>query len=165
MQSPLKAVVIGAGWAGKGHVSALRSAGVDVVAICARDSGNLKKTASSLNFPHASSDWRSVLRTTQPDIVTIATPPLLRGEIVTEAAALGIHVACEKPLAMTAEAGARMVKAVSSSGVRHAYAATQSYDPTVDWISTLIRDGLIGTPKAIEVSTHLSLFHADSPWT
>ena len=32
---PLRAVVIGAGWAGEGHTRALQACGIEVVAICA----------------------------------------------------------------------------------------------------------------------------------
>jgi glutamyl-tRNA reductase len=32
----LRAVVIGTGWAGEGHTTALREAGVDVMAMCGR---------------------------------------------------------------------------------------------------------------------------------
>jgi predicted dehydrogenase len=37
MSDKVRAVVIGAGWAGEGHVVALRRCGVEVVAICARE--------------------------------------------------------------------------------------------------------------------------------
>ena len=45
MKQPLRTVVIGAGWAGEGQTKALRYAGVEVVAICARQSAVVQQVA------------------------------------------------------------------------------------------------------------------------
>jgi predicted dehydrogenase len=65
------------------------------------------------------------------------------------AAAMGSHVLCEKPLALTAEDAAAMYRSVEAAGVKHAYAATQRYGPEVAWLAELLRDGAIG--ELIEV--------------
>ena len=57
----LKAVVIGAGWAGEGHTKALQHYGVDVVAICARKADVVQKVASQLGVSQASTDWQKSL--------------------------------------------------------------------------------------------------------
>ena len=46
----LKAVVVGAGWAGEGHTKALQHCGVEVVAICARRQEIVDKVASNLGI-------------------------------------------------------------------------------------------------------------------
>ena len=43
-------------------------------------------------------DWRETLAREKPDAVIIATPNKFSAAIATEAADLGIHVLCEKPL-------------------------------------------------------------------
>jgi len=57
----LKAVIIGAGWAGEGHTKALQHYGVDVVAICARKAEVVEKVASQLGVSQASTDWQKSL--------------------------------------------------------------------------------------------------------
>src|SRR5436309_3070602 len=107
MSRGLRAVVIGAGWAGESHTRALQHHGVEVAAICARDAAIVRPVADRLGVAEASTDWRQTLRRLRPDVVTLATPATLRADVVALAAELGCHILCEKPLAATGdEAGA-----------------------------------------------------------
>ena len=139
----LRAVVIGAGWAGEGHTKALQQQGVEVAAICARQADVVQKVAAGLGIPQASTDWRQTLFDLQPDIVTLATPAGLRGDVVEAAAQLGCHILCDKPLAATADEAQRLYKLVEQAGVKHAYAATHRYGPEVLWTAELIAQGAI----------------------
>ncbi|RYD41032.1 MAG: hypothetical protein EOP83_34445, partial [Verrucomicrobiaceae bacterium] len=88
----LRAIVVGAGWAGEGHALALRAAGVEVVAICGRSVGPTRELASRLGMPEARLDWRDAISDLRPDIVTIATPAASHMEMAIAAAASGCHV-------------------------------------------------------------------------
>ena len=144
-----RAIVIGAGWAGEGHTAALRACDVDVVAICGRDQERVRVAAEKLGIPEASTDWRRSLANLQPTVVAIATPASLRGEIVEQAAAAGIHILTDKPLATTADEAGRLYRLVAAAGVKHAYAATLVYDPSIAWLSELVREGAIGQLQQI----------------
>ncbi|WP_424769425.1 Gfo/Idh/MocA family protein [Paenibacillus sp. sgz302251] len=165
MSAPLRAVVIGAGWAGEGHTIGLRSAGVKVVGICARNASVVKGVADRLNIPVASIDWRATLHELKPDIISLATPAALREDVIQEALALGAHIVCEKPLAISATEAKRLLKAVEGTGIKHAYAATQAYDPTTSWIRELVRTEAIGRIKAVEIFAFVPMLHSNSPWT
>lgn len=81
----LKAVVIGAGWAGEGHTVALRAAGVDVVALCGRTPDAAHAMAGKLQIDDVRFDWRQALEQLRPDIVSIATPaPPVKPAICTD---------------------------------------------------------------------------------
>jgi len=80
---PLRAVVIGAGWAGEGHTRALQACGIEVVAICARQPAVVQAVADRLGIPLAATDWRQTLLTLKPEIVALTTPAALRGEVIT----------------------------------------------------------------------------------
>ena len=102
MKQPLRVAIIGAGSAGEGHTKALCYAGgVEVVAICARQSAAVQQVADRLFLAQASTDWRQRLETACPDIVALATPAVLRSQVVEMAADLGCHLLVEKPLATT----------------------------------------------------------------
>ena len=73
----LKAVVVGAGWAGEGHTKALQHCDVEVAAICARRQEIVDRVASNLAIAIASTDWQKALREIKPDIVALATPAIL----------------------------------------------------------------------------------------
>lgn len=161
----LRAVVIGAGWAGEGHTLALRHCGVEVVALCARDPDAVRAVASRLGVPQASTDWRRTLEDVRPDVVTLATPANLREEAVDVAAGLGCHILCEKPLAATAPAAAHLLQRVASAGVKHAYGATQRYDPSVAWLAELVREGAVGSLRQIEGTFRRRMRAPLTPWT
>jgi len=147
----LKAVIIGAGWAGEGHTKALQHYGVDVVAICARKAEVVEKVASQLGVSQASTDWQKSLLDIKPDIVALATPAILRTEVIELAVQLGCHLLCDKPLATTAEEAEHLYTIVKQAGVKHAFAATNLYDPSVAWVNQLLTSQTIGELKEIDV--------------
>lgn len=150
-------MVIGAGFAGEEHTRALQWCGVEVVAICARQAEVVRAVAARLGVGEAATDWRETLRRERPDIVALATPASLRGEVIAAAAALGAHVYSDKPLAADAVAAQRLYRLVEQAGVKHALAATHRYDPSVAWLAELLREGAIGALVDVEYSLRLHL--------
>jgi len=157
-------VVIGAGWAGDGHTTALRWCGVEVAAICGRDPGVVGRVAERLSIAEASTDWRETLDRVRPDIVTIGTPAALRLDVVEVALSLGCHVLCEKPLAVGCLEAEQMYHLARDAGVKHAYASTHRYDPSVAWLAELVCDGAIGRLTDV-VGTFRSSFPPVLPYS
>lgn len=140
----LRAIVIGAGFAGEGHTNALRRAGVEVVALCGRERAVVEARATALGVPLASTDWWATLERVRPEIVALATPAALRREVIKVAVALGCHLYCEKPLATTAAEAQVLCELVEVAEVKHAFAATRRYEPSVVWLSEQVQTGRIG---------------------
>ena len=135
MTNGLRAVVIGAGFAGEGHTFALRASGVSVEAICARTAAAVESTAARLAVPRASTNWRETLSSVRPEIVSVAVPAGAHVEVVTAALDAGCHVFCDKPLAPEGASAKSLYVQALSAGVKHAYAATHRYDPSVIWLA------------------------------
>ncbi len=152
MAGALRAVVIGAGLAGEGHSVALQSAGVTVCAICSRTADVVAQVAKRLGIPQASTDWRQTLTAERPDIVALATPGSAHTEQIETALALGCHVYCDKPLALTAADARRLYTLAQGRGVRAALAATWMYDPGILYLKELVAAGAIGRP--LEAESH-----------
>ncbi len=150
----LRAVVIGAGWAGQGYIRALRAAGVEVAGLCARDPDAVGAVASEFDVPEVRLDWRSAVEDLLPDIVVVATPARAHAEIVELAAERGCHLLCEKPLALSASEAAGMLDRAEQAGVRHAYGATSRFAPLVDEARDLVASGVIGEPTDLEWTAH-----------
>jgi predicted dehydrogenase len=165
MSDRLRAVVIGAGLAGEGHTLALRHNGVDVVAICARQADVVRTVADQLGIPEASIDWRRTLERVRPDIVSLATPASLRGEAIQAAVEGGCHIFCDKPLATNGDEAKRLYHLVQSAGVKHAYAATHRYDPSVAYLAELVQDGAIGALREIDGTFRFPLSSPLTPWS
>lgn len=148
----LTAVVVGAGWSAEGHTKAFQHYGVKVLALCARKLDIVQQHADRLGIPEASIDWRESLRKNRPDIVAITTPAILRTEPIELAAELGCHIICEKPLALTAAEAGRIYASVEKAGVKHAFAATHLYDPSVAYVHHLItQQRSIGELKEVDI--------------
>jgi predicted dehydrogenase len=160
----LRAVVVGAGFAGEGHTIALRENGVAVEAICARTPSAVQAAADRLGVARASTDWRVTLDEVKPDIVSVATPAGAHAEIVEAALERGLHVFCDKPLTPTAGPARRLHDLAVAAGVKHAYAATHRYDPSVVWLAELVRDGAVGRVGEVE-GTFRRHVNPLTPWT
>ncbi len=153
----MRAVVIGAGWAGEGHIIGLRDAGVEVVALFGRTPEPTYQRAAQLGITDVGFDWRAGLEELRPEIVSIATPADSHRSIAEFAAELGCHVVCEKPLATNAADAQAMRQAVEGTGLKHGYAATGRYAPTIQQTRQLLADGVIGRIREIESFAHLNV--------
>ena len=148
----LTVIIIGAGWSAEGHTKAFQHYGVEVLAICARKAEIVGRVATELGVPNASIDWRKSLLEHKPDIVAITTPAILRTEAVELAVELGCHIVCEKPLALNAEDATHIYNRIKETELKHAFAATHRYDPSVAYIRQLLtEEKVIGDLTAVDV--------------
>ncbi len=148
----LTAIIIGAGWSAEGHTKAFQHYGVEVLAICARKAEIVGRVATELGVPNASINWRKSLLEHKPDIVAITTPAILRTEVVELAVELGCHIVCEKPLALNAEDATHIYNLIKETELKHAFAATHRYDPSVAYIRQLLtEEKIIGDLTAVDV--------------
>jgi len=154
MSQPLRALILGAGYAGEGHTLALQRAGVDVVGMASRTLSSCQATAKRLNIPQASDDWRAMLAEQQPDIVAIGTPGGTHLEMATAALAAGCHVYCDKPLALTGDEARQLYRLAQQQGVKTAYAASYRYQPQTLYAKELVQQGVLGKLWEVECVSH-----------
>lgn len=81
------------------------------------------------------------------DVVAIATPPAHHAVPAIAALRAGVHVVCEKPLALTPAEGRRMVAVAQSAGRVAAVDLQQRYNPVRRRLRELLREGYVGTPR------------------
>ena len=148
----LKAIVVGAGWSAEGHTKAFQHYGVEVLAVCARKPDIVRKVADRLGVPEASTDWRESLLKHKPDIVALTTPAVLRTEVIELAVELGCHIISEKPLALTAAEAEHIYNVIKDTGLKHGFAATHLYDPSIAHVRELLtQQHLIGELTAVDI--------------
>jgi len=157
METAIKALVLGAGFAGQGHAEALRYCGVEVVGMVSRTQEIVEEIASQLNIPYASTNWEQALHDLQPNMVAIGTPGGAHVEPILQALNYKTHIFCDKPLAESADKANQLTEQADIAGVKTAYAASYRYQPNVLYAHELIRDGKIGQPLEIECVSHFNL--------
>ena len=157
MPAVLRALILGSGFAGKGHALALRDAGVEVVGLVGRTAGVVEQAATELAIPYAGTDWHGALEGLRPDIVAIGTPGGAHVAPILAALTYGCHVLCDKPLAPTAAEARQLYEAARQAGVKTAYAASYRYQPQVLLARRLVAEGALGTPLEVECMSHYDL--------
>jgi predicted dehydrogenase len=97
----------------------------------------------------------------QVDAVYIALPNSLHAEYTVRAAQAGVHVLCEKPMAVTVDECQRMIDACDEHGVKLMIAYRLHFEEinlkTVD----LVRRGRIGVPKFFNSSFAMTVRRGD----
>ena len=149
----LRIGVIGGGY-GRNHILAYRAAGAEVAAFCQRSEAAAAKIAREFAVPSIFADYRDLLALEGLDAVSIATPPNLHAPIALEALAHGLHVLCEKPLALTVEEAETMLSRAEAAGRVHMTAFNFRFIPALRRMKELLDEGFVGE----------RIFHVDATW-
>ena len=139
---------------------AIQKAGnAEVVAIASRNLARARAAADSLGIPSAYGSYEQLLVSGEVDAVYIPLPNDLHAEWTMRAAQAGVHVLCEKPLAMSAQQAQQMVDACADAGVLLQEAFMYRHHPTWLEVVRLVRDGHIGDLRAVQ--TWFSYYNDD----
>jgi predicted dehydrogenase len=128
----MKTAVAGLGFIGPAHVEALRRIpGIEVVAISDVSIETAEKKAQELGIKHFYADFDELIRHPGIDCVHICTPNNLHYPMAKEALKHGLHVVCEKPLAMTINEAVYLNELGIKSGLVNAIHFNIRYYPLV----------------------------------
>ena len=113
----MRAAIAGSGFIARVHAIALRAIGVEVVAVCRAHAGGRagfgERDAVRRSSRRCSSD--------EPvDVLHVCTPNAVHAAQALAAIERGIHVVCEKPLAVSTAESRRMLEAAVERGLVHA---------------------------------------------
>ncbi|WP_082235346.1 Gfo/Idh/MocA family protein [Halobacillus massiliensis] len=88
----------------------------------------------------------------QIDLIDICLPTHLHKEYVQKAADLGVHVCCEKPLALTLEEADEMMNYCDEKGVRLFVGHVVRFFPEYVQAKEKVEQGVIGKPAVVRTS-------------
>jgi predicted dehydrogenase len=147
----MRIAIIGLGRAGSVHLDAWQHVdGAEIVAIC-DPSPAARRRARELGIK-AYSDPDVLLETAKLDAVTIATPPADHAELAIACMNRGLHVLCEKPLALTTWDAMAMLQTASRRRRQLLLATKFRHVPGMIAARELVASGKLGVPIAFEVS-------------
>ncbi|MFJ6456273.1 Gfo/Idh/MocA family protein [Paenarthrobacter sp. NPDC091669] len=150
--------IAGCGAISRNHLEAFTALdNVRIVGVCDVDPDRASATAKSWGVPHAVTSVDELLAL-DLDIVSVCTPHPTHEDVVLRAAAAGVNVLCEKPIATTLESAERMVAACEDAGVQLGVLFQRRFWPASQKIRTAIDDGTLG--KAIMAQCSVML-HRD----
>ena len=152
MDKKLKAAVIGLGM-GRSHANAiLQHPEAELYAICDIDPDILSSTGQELGIPESRqfTDWRDLLKIDALNVVLIVTPDQLHREMCEAFLAAGLHVMCEKPLALRRDDLRAIVSAADRSGSKFMVGQICRFTPAFIKAKELIDGGIIGEVYYVE---------------
>ncbi len=150
----LRGVCVGAGYFSQFQYSAWnRIPEVEIVAACNRSVEKVQEIARQFGISKVYEIARldEMLDTEKPDFVDVITPPETHTEIVRKAAARGIAIICQKPLAPTAEESEELVKIAREAGVRFLVHENWRWQPWYREMKRQLDAGAIGELYSISV--------------
>ena len=133
--------------------------GVETVACVDTNDAALERLAQAGQRCYTT--FEEALHSEQADAVLIATPPDLHEPVAVQAAAAGLHILCEKPLADTLDAARRMSEAAEQANVVLMVAQNRRHNPFIHTMRQLVEAGQYGQPGQVFV-TFRQIFTRDS---
>lgn len=126
-----------------------RAKNSELVALVSDDAAKLRELGSEYKVPLRASyeEYDDLLASGHVDAVYVCLPNDLHEEYTVRAAEHGVHVLCEKPLAVTSAECRRMVAACRKADVRLMTAYRLHFNPANLEAMRLVRSGELGKPR------------------
>ena len=115
-----------------------------VVAVAGRSEAAAMQTARRYGASAVYTEWRRLVDDPRVEMLINAAPNDLHVEPCMAAAARGIHVLCEKPLARSAQEAAQMCEAAADAEVVHMTGYNYRFVPAVQLARRLLGEGRLG---------------------
>ena len=144
--------IAGCGWVARDYVGPAiqASANGTLAAVFDPDPASRALASEVLGVP-AHDSMAAFLATPGLGAVYVAAPNHVHRPLVEAAAAAGLPVLCEKPMATTMADARAMVDACARAGVRYATAFDQRFHPAHRALAALVAEGRLGTVMAIRI--------------
>jgi predicted dehydrogenase len=143
-----RAGVIGTSWwADLEHLPGLAArADVELAALCGRNPERLAALAAKYRVPATFTSWQDLIARGGLDVVVIATPNALHHPQAMAAIDAGLHVVCEKPLAMNAAQAQEMAARADAAGRKTLTFFTHRAVAAAAHVKRLVGEGFLGQP-------------------
>jgi predicted dehydrogenase len=150
-EGPLRFAVVGQGYFAQSAILPAFDEAPDceLVALFSDDTTKLDVLKAKYDVPHALGyeQYDEFLRSGAVDAVYIALPNDKHCDFTVRAAAAGVHVLCEKPMAVTSEECERMIAACAQANVKLMVAYRLHFDEGNLAAVDLVQSGKLGEPR------------------
>ncbi len=148
---PLRMALIGAGAISQTHSTALKQTTLaKLVAVCDVNSKAAHSLAESHDNVSAYTSLEELIGRAAFDAAIVSTPPNSHPEICCELLERGIHVLCEKPLAINLELAQKMFHVSRASGAKLTMASKFRHVADVRAAKSMVDSGVIGEVVLLE---------------
>jgi D-apiose dehydrogenase len=150
LSRPLRVCTVGAGFFSRFHHDAWQRQGrAELLAVCDLDRARAQAMAQSFGIERVFDDAAAMLDACAPDLVDLVTPPATHAALVGLAAARGIDVVCQKPLAPSLQEARALAETARAAGIRMIVHENFRFQPWYREAARLLRAGALGAPHAV----------------
>ncbi len=140
----LKVGLIGLGFVAEAHLEAYKEVEmIEVVAGAELRQERLKEMSEKWGF-RGYLDYEEMLKKEKLDIACILTPARFHREVTEKVAEYGVHILCEKPMAVSLEDAIAMSEKCRKEGVKFCYGASYRYLCACRKAKEMIDAGMLG---------------------
>ncbi len=136
--------VIGGGMIGRDHIEGLNRGGAEITALAEPIDERRKEVQEEYGIPDGYADGEELVEKGNVEAVSIGTPNALHKPQTIAALKKGLHVLCEKPMAMNAGESVEMIEAAHASGKLLMMAFNQMFNPGIWKMMELREQGVFG---------------------
>jgi len=144
MNKEVRVGVVGLGM-GRYHIEHyLKHPAAKIQAVCDRDESLARKLGAEFGVPQVFADFEEFLARAEIDAVTLAVPNFLHKPMTLACLDRGLHVLCEKPMAMDTGEALEMRDRVRQTGLKFMIHYNQRFRPEHQYFKNLIAGGGLG---------------------
>lgn len=109
--------------------------------------------ATALNVPNTSSNYRDLLNDDSVEAVFICASTDVHEQMISDSAAAGKHIFCEKPIGSNLVEIDKSLKVVGEAGVKLQIGFNRRFDPGFRRAREYVRSGRIGVPWQVRITS------------
>ncbi|MEC9093535.1 MAG: Gfo/Idh/MocA family oxidoreductase [Planctomycetota bacterium] len=136
----------------------------ELAGICDTDLNLLDQKKNQWQVDFATSDPNQLIENDSIDAIIVATPNFTHKEICLHAAKHGVHIMCEKPLALSANEVREMYHVARDHQIVHMTAFTYRFAPSMLYLKHLLAKGDLGQPRHFRSQRFLDLPETSWGW-
>ena len=158
MAEALRLGVVGAGAVLQvAHLPVLKKLkSVQVAALCDADLPKARALASRYGIPSVYDDIEDLLASEALDALLVCTPNHLHEPHILAGLSAGLHVLCEKPMALSGASAQRLIRASERSGRVLMVGMNHRYRPDVQTLRSFIHGGELGELDSIRAAWYVA---------
>jgi UDP-N-acetyl-2-amino-2-deoxyglucuronate dehydrogenase len=147
----IKFALIGCGRIGQRHAEHVSNKAV-LTAVCDTDSEKASQLGKVYSCPYYSRIEELLATEKDVDVMSICTPNGLHAEHTIKSLRAGLHVLCEKPMALSVQDCGEMIKEAEKANKRLFIVKQNRFNPPVEAVKKAIDEGKLGKLYSIQLS-------------
>ncbi|MCL6626393.1 inositol 2-dehydrogenase [Alicyclobacillus shizuokensis] len=146
--------IIGAGRIGKLHAENIRRfEGVRIKAVSDIYVDAIRTWAKDIGIQDVTDDYQDILSDSEIEAILICAPTDLHTQIIEEAAQVGKHVFCEKPVSMELEKTCRAVDTAQANGICLQIGFNRRFDHNFKRLRRAVTEGALGQSHILKITS------------